>query len=235
LTSIFFKAWCLKKENAMPRLRLAFPLWTIVFALFAAVPAVFAAGPATPDAAGLVDITKAAPAIKLDIRYATPDNFAKTAVYPAPRCYLRADVAKRLARVQAALEKDGLGLKVYDCYRPFSIQKRFFALVPNEDWVAKPVEKDGKPVSGSKHNRGAAVDLTLIDASGKELPMPSGFDDFTEKARRDYTGGDAAARANSKRLEAAMAKEGCEPLPTEWWHFDGPGWQGYDLLDVPIN
>lgn len=202
--------------------------------LLVAVP-VRAAGPATPEAAGLVDVTTVAPDIRLDIRYATPDNFAHTAVYPAPRCFLRADVAARLARVQAELKKQGLGLKVYDCYRPFSIQKKFWDLVPNEDWVARPVEKNGKPVSGSKHNRGAAVDLTLVDAAGHELPMPSGFDDFTEKARRDYAGGDPDARANARRLEAAMRKEGFEPLPTEWWHFDGPGWQGYELLDAPIN
>jgi beta-N-acetylhexosaminidase/D-alanyl-D-alanine dipeptidase len=222
----------------MPSRRLAlFPV-LLLCVLFAAASSVRAAGPAapaTPEAAGLVDVATAAPDIRLDIRYATPDNFTHVAVYPAPRCFLRADVAARLARVQAELEKQGLGLKVYDCYRPFSIQKKFWALVPNEDWVARPVEKDGKPASGSKHNRGAAVDLTLVDASGNELPMPSGFDDFTEKARRDYAGGDPAARANAKRLEAAMRREGFEPLPTEWWHFDGPGWQGYDLLDAPIN
>ena len=210
-------------------------LLVAVLTLSVAVSSALAGAPATPAEAGLVDITAVAPDVKLDIRYATPDNFSHTAVYPAPRCFLRADVAKRLVAVQADLKAQGLGLKVYDCYRPFSIQKKFWALVPNEDWVAKPVEKDGKPVSGSKHNRGAAVDLTLVDASGQELPMPSGFDDFTEKARRDYAGGDPAARANSKRLEAAMAKAGFDPLPTEWWHFDGPGWQGYELLDVPIN
>jgi beta-N-acetylhexosaminidase/D-alanyl-D-alanine dipeptidase len=207
----------------------------VLWMLLALPVAAASAGPATPEAAGLVDVTKAAPDVKLDIRYATPNNFTKVAVYPAAKCYLRADVAARLARVQADLEKQGLGLKVYDCYRPFSIQKKFWALVPNEDWVAKPVEKDGKPATGSKHNRGAAVDLTLVDAAGNELPMPSGFDDFTEKARRDYTGGDKAALANSKKLEAAMRKEGFEPLPSEWWHFDGPGWQGYELLDAPIN
>ena len=210
-------------------------LLVAVLTLSVAVSSALAGAPATPAEAGLVDITAVAPDIKLDIRYATPDNFSHVAVYPAPRCFLRADVAKRLATAQAELKAQGLGLKVYDCYRPFAIQKKFWALVPNEDWVAKPVEKDGKPVSGSKHNRGAAVDLTLVDASGQELPMPSGFDDFTEKARRDYAGGDPAARANSKRLEAAMAKAGFDPLPTEWWHFDGPGWQGYELLDVPIN
>ncbi len=210
----------------------ALALWAICILSAATLPA---AENASPEAAGLVDVTSLAPSIRLDIRYATTNNFTGQAVYPAARCYLRTDVAKRLARVQAELEGQGLGLKVYDCYRPFSIQKRFWAIVPNEDYVAKPEEKNGKPVSGSKHNRGAAVDLTLVDAAGNELSMPSGFDDFSEKAHRDYAGGDPAARANSKRLEAAMAKEGFAGLPTEWWHFDGPGWQGYGLLDAPIN
>jgi beta-N-acetylhexosaminidase/D-alanyl-D-alanine dipeptidase len=222
------------KESPMSRRRFSFLVFAALLALAAAAPNPGLAQK-TPAEAGLVDITTVAPDIVLDIRYATPNNFTGVAVYPAPRCYLRAEVAKRLATVQADLKSQGLGLKVYDCYRPFSIQKKFWALVPNEDWVAKPVEKDGKPASGSKHNRGAAVDLTLIDATGNELPMPSGFDDFTEKARRDYAGGDPAARANSKRLEAAMAKAGFDPLPSEWWHFDGPGWQGFELLDVPIN
>ncbi len=215
------------------------PTVCLVLFLLLALPAVAraksSAGPATPEAAGLVDVTTLIPDLKLDIRYATPDNFTHVAVYPAARCFLREDVAKRLARVQADLKKEGLGLKVYDCYRPFSIQQKFWALVPDEDWVAKPVEKNGKPVSGSKHNRGAAVDLTLVDAAGNALPMPSGFDDFTEKARRNYTGGDKAARENSRKLEAAMQKQGFEPLASEWWHFDGPGWQGYELLDVPLN
>jgi len=223
-----------KKEMPMPRH--AVLRWMVLTALFVAIaPAARAADPTTLAAAGLVDVTKVAPDIKLDIRYATPNNFTHVAVYPAARCFLRTDVANRLAKVQADLKKQGLGLKVFDCYRPFAIQQKFWSLVPNEDWVAKPVAKDGKPVIGSKHNRGAAVDLTLVDASGKDIPMPSGFDDFTEKARRDYTGGDPAARANAKRLEAAMVKEGFEPLPSEWWHFDGPGWQGYELLNVPFN
>jgi len=221
----------------MPQHR-KFPVWIVLAALGLALSAPvagLAAGPATPEAAGLVELTAIAPDVRLDMRYATPNNFTGVAVYPAPRCFLRAEVAKRLALVQADLKKEGLGLKVYDCYRPFSIQKRFWALVPQEGWVARPVEKDGKPAAGSKHNRGAAVDLTLVDAAGNELPMPSGFDECSETARRDYAGGDPAARANAKRLEAAMARHGFDPLPTEWWHFDGPGWEGFELLDAPIN
>lgn len=220
----------------MPRSRfVCLFFWLVVVALAGAAAPVPAAEPATPEAAGLVDITKVAPGIRLDIRYATPNNFTHVAVYPAARCFLRADVAQRLAKVQAAMAKQGLGLKVFDCYRPFSIQKKFWSLVPDEDWVARPVEKDGKPVTGSKHNRGAAVDVTLVDASGHDIPMPSGFDDFTGKARRDCKEWTPEARTNARKLEAAMVKEGFEPLPSEWWHYDGPGWQGYQLLDVPFN
>lgn len=209
---------------------------------FVAVP-VRAADPADPadpagnalKQAGFTEITEQAPGVILDIRYATPNNFTGKTVYPAARCFLRKDVAERLMRVEKALAKEGLGVKIFDCYRPISVQKKFWDLVPDERYVAKPVMKDGKWVEGSRHNRGAAVDITLVDAKGQELPMPTPFDDFTEKASRAYTGGDPAARANAKKLEAAMAAEGFEPLPTEWWHFDGPGWQSYELLDMPNN
>lgn len=185
--------------------------------------------------ADLVDVTKLIPSIALDIRYATADNFTGQPVYPAARCYLRRDVAQRLAAAQAALQARGLGLKVFDCYRPFGIQKRFWELVPNENYVAKPVEKDGRPFQGSKHNRGAAVDLTLIDAAGRELVMPTGYDDFSEKAGRAYAGNSPEAQANMKTLEDAMVAQGFAPLASEWWHFDGPGWEGFDLLDAPFE
>ncbi len=187
------------------------------------------------EQAGLVDITSVEPGIRLDIRYATANNFTGQAVYPAAKCYLRRDVAFRLAAAHQALASEGLGVKVYDCYRPFSVQKRFWELVPDENYVAKPVEKNGKPVIGSKHNRGAAVDITLVDARGDELEMPTPFDDFTEKAGRAHAGNSPAAQANMKKLEAAMTAQGFDPLPSEWWHFDGPGWQGFDLLDVPFD
>jgi beta-N-acetylhexosaminidase/D-alanyl-D-alanine dipeptidase len=184
--------------------------------------------------AGFVEPSSLDKTLVLDMRYATANNFSGQAVYPSGRCFLRADIAKRLLAVQAELRKQGLGLKLYDCYRPFSVQERFWAIVPDERYVARPEKKDGVIVLGSKHNRGAAVDVGLVDARGEELPMPSGFDDFTEKAHRDYQGASAEAIRNRGVLEAAMAAQGFEPLPTEWWHFDGPGWQGYDMLDLPL-
>jgi len=194
---------------------------------------------AAPPAAGveppLVDVATAVPGIRLDLRYATPDNFTGTTVYPAARCLLRAPVAAALARVQARLAPDGLGLMVWDCYRPFAVQQQFWALVPDERYVARPVVRNGAPVEGSRHNRGAAVDLTLVDAAGRPLPMPTAFDDFSVRAHRDATTWTPEERRNAELLERAMTAEGFAPLPTEWWHYDGPGWERYALLDVPLR
>ena len=193
-------------------------------------------GPAPqPPAPDLVDLAAVDPTIRIDLRYATTDNFTGAAVYPVARCLLRRDAADRLARVQRRLRADGYGLLVWDCYRPLSVQERFWTLVPDERYVARPARRDGRPVAGSKHNRGAAVDVTLVDASGAPLPMPTGFDDFSERAHRGAPGVKPVARANAARLESAMTAEGFEPLPTEWWHFDAPGWQAYELLDVPLE
>lgn len=177
--------------------------------------------------ADLVDIRSVNPRIRLDIRYATTDNFTKTKVYDEARCFLRPDVARRLSRAQTELEAQGLGLKVYDCYRPLSVQRKFWALVPDERYVADPAK-------GSRHNRGAAVDLTLVDAAGRELPMPTGYDDFTPKASPDATDLPADVIRNREILKRAMLRQGFTPFPTEWWHFDAPGWEKYPVLDVPF-
>lgn len=181
-----------------------------------------------------VDITQVEPSIVVDIRYATNNNFTGVAVYPVGRCLLRKDVAERLARVQRALAERSLGLKVWDCYRPISVQQRFWELVPDARYVAQPEIVGGKPVKGSKHNRGAAVDVTLVDASSAELLMPTDYDDFSERAHRGNLNGSVEAVRNMRMLEVAMVREGFEPLPTEWWHFDAPGWEGYELSDVPL-
>lgn len=175
-----------------------------------------------------VDIRSINPRIALDIRYATRNNFVKETLYPQARCILRASTAQQLSQVQTDLEKRGLGLKVYDCYRPLSVQKRLWQIKPDERYVANPA-------NGSRHNRGAAVDLTLVDRTGKELLMPTEFDDFTERASRSYNDLPAEAIKNRQLLEDAMVRAGFIPLSTEWWHFDGKGWQNFSVRDVAFG
>lgn len=183
-----------------------------------------------PDWARLVDIRSVNANIRLDIRYATANNFVKKKLYPEARCALRASVAQKLSRVQDDLQKRGLGLKIFDCYRPLSVTKQMWAAVPDERYVANPAK-------GSRHNRGAAVDLTLVNRNGSELEMPTGFDDFTERAGRNYQGAGVSARSrkNSQLLEEVMRKYGFLPISSEWWHFDSTDWQKFTILDVPLD
>ncbi|SNR61245.1 D-alanyl-D-alanine dipeptidase [Humidesulfovibrio mexicanus] len=210
------------------------------FALFCvclcAPNVLFCAGHEEPqlEASGFVELIRLEPDIVLDMRYATSNNFTGKAVYPSGRCFLLTDIAKRLVAVHKALKADGYGLKVYDCYRPFSVQQRFWAIMPDERYVLEPRRENGVIVKSSRHNRGAAVDVTLVDAQGRELPMPTGFDDFSEKAHRGSLAASPEARRNSDILERAMTEQGFEPLSTEWWHFDGPGWQTAPPLDLPL-
>ncbi len=175
----------------------------------------------------LVDVAAMDSTIVLDIRYATPKNFTGKTVYPSARCLLREDAARRLERVQQDLKSRGYGLKIYDGYRPVAVQKIFWRILADERYVADPAK-------GSRHNRGAAVDVGLVDSAGRELPMPSGYDDFSETAHRNYQGAPAPAIANSRLLEEAMVKQAFEPMPTEWWHFDAPGWNQYPVSDRPL-
>lgn len=184
--------------------------------------------------AGLVEPTRLDPGIRLDMRYASTDNFTGKQVYPSARCYLRADIAKRVVAAHKSLRRMGLGLKLYDCYRPFSVQEAFWRIMPDERYVLEPKRENGVMVKSSRHNRGAAVDATLVDRKGRELAMPTPFDDFTEKAHRDSREASPEARRNSAVLERAMAAQGFVGLPTEWWHFDGPGWEAYEPLDLPL-
>lgn len=182
------------------------------------------------DAAGelLVDVQNVDPRIIPDIRYATKENFTHEQLYEKPRCLLRESVARRLKRVQDRLATQGLGLKIYDGYRPLSVQKKMWKLVPDPRYVADPAK-------GSRHNRGAAVDVTLVDSAGRELEMPTGYDDFTEAAHRDYDGGTEASRQNRDLLAGVMQEAGFTGLSTEWWHFDAPGWRDYPILDKAIG
>lgn len=150
-------------------------------------------------------------------------------LYPVAAAWLRAPAAEALAAVQRDLAADGLALKVYDAYRPYRVTVRMWEKIRDPDYVADPAR-------GSRHNRGAAVDVTLVDAAtGEELPMPTGYDDFTPRAHHSFEDLPAEARGNRNRLRAVMEANGFDPLPTEWWHYDFRGWEGFELLDLPLE
>lgn len=181
--------------------------------------------------ADLVELTKLNKTIKLDIRYARTDNFTGQAVYPEARAFLQRDAAKALLRVHKKLKKDGLGLVIFDGYRPWRITKLFWDVVKLDErkYVADPAK-------GSKHNRGCAVDLSIYDLkTGSLIPMPSDFDEFTERASPDYTGGTDEERANRDKLRKLMEAEGFTVNPNEWWHFDYKDWQDYAIYDIPFD
>lgn len=179
----------------------------------------------------LVELVRLDSTIKLDIRYATTNNFMKRQIYTQARAFLQGPAAEALVRAHKQLTQQGYGLLVFDGYRPWTVTKKF--------WDATPPKKRGfvaNPKRGSKHNRGCAVDLSLYDlATGKEIEMPSPYDDFTEKAAAEYTGGTREQRQMRKVLRDAMEAEGFRVNPGEWWHFDYKDWGAYRVLDVPFD
>jgi D-alanyl-D-alanine dipeptidase len=181
--------------------------------------------------ADLVDVAAADPTLKLDVRYASANNFLGRAVYPEARAFLQRPAADGLVRAHRALREKGYGLLVFDAYRPWSVTRLF--------WDETPKAKRAfvaNPRVGSKHNRGTAVDLTLYDlATGREVEMPSAYDEFSERAHPAYAGGSAAARERRDLLRAAMEREGFTVEPNEWWHFNWRDWRSYPILDVPFR
>jgi D-alanyl-D-alanine dipeptidase len=180
----------------------------------------------------LVEIIKLDPAIRLDIKYATADNFTGRAVYPEARAFLQRPAAEALLAVQRRLNARGLGLVVYDAYRPWSVTRLFWEITPLEKrmYVADPAK-------GSKHNRGCAVDVGLVELeSGRVLEMPGAFDEMSERSHVEYAGGTPGQRANRDRLRAAMEEGGLfKVYPEEWWHYDFKDYREFPVLDVPFS
>jgi zinc D-Ala-D-Ala dipeptidase len=165
----------------------------------------------------------------LDIRYATADNFMKKPLYPVAKAFLRSPAAQALHDAEAELAARGLGLKIFDAYRPYRVTVAMWEPIKNPDFVADPAK-------GSRHNRGAAVDLTLIDLkTGSELAMPTPYDDFTPRAAHAFEDLSEEVKANRALLRDVMSRHGFEPLPSEWWHYDFRGWERFELLDVPLE
>jgi len=175
----------------------------------------------------LVDVTKLDPAIKLDIRYATDNNFLGAPLYTSARAFLQRPAAYALVRVNKRLEKLGYGVLIHDAYRPWHVTKMFRdAVEPRfHHFVADPLQ-------GSRHNRGCAVDLTLYDRStGKAVEMVGGYDEFTDRSYPDYVGGTSLQRTRRDLLRRAMEDEGFAVYSAEWWHFDFGEWRNYPILN----
>jgi len=175
---------------------------------------------------GLAPLESVRPAALPEVRYATRYNFTGAQLYPTPKLWLHRDTARALARVQRDLAKHKLGLKVFDAYRPFSVQQRMWNLIRDERYVSNPAKNRGR------HTRGTAVDVTLVDSKGGQLDMPTDFDDFTDKAHADYAGATDEQKRNRTLLARVMSKHGFIPYPFEWWHFDLHGWEDYPVLDI---
>ena len=177
----------------------------------------------------LIEIKKAIPNIKLDIRYATKNNFMQQVMYKQARAFARKPVVESLKKIQKELNKKGYGLKIFDGYRPYAITVEFYKKASDKNFVANPAK-------GSKHNRGCAVDLTLINLkTGKELVMPTPYDSFSAAAAAKYENVSPEARKNRDFLIAVMAKYQMNVLENEWWHYDFSGWRSYDLMDIPFE
>ena len=176
----------------------------------------------------LVDASTRVPGLVVDLAYASDDNFLGKAVYPeGARCLLLPGVAERLATVARALEARGFRLKAWDCYRPLHVQWAMWKLVPRKGYVADPH-------TGSHHNRGAAVDVTLVTLDGLPVDMPTPFDTFGPSAHHGSNAGTPDARAHRELLRQVMVDAGFRPNRMEWWHFDAPERRGAPLLDVPL-
>jgi zinc D-Ala-D-Ala dipeptidase len=179
----------------------------------------------------LVELVRLDPTIKLDIRYATANNFLGTPVYTQARAFLQRPAAEALAKATQALRSKGYGLVVFDGYRPWYVTKIFWDATPDnlKIFVAEPRK-------GSNHNRGCAVDVSLYDLkTGAEVTMPSGYDEMTPRAYPDYAGGTPEERALRDLLREAMEKQGFQVNPTEWWHFDYQDSKQYPILNLKFE
>jgi D-alanyl-D-alanine dipeptidase len=185
-------------------------------------------GKRKPD---LVELVKLDPTIKLDIRYASSNNFMSTPFYTEARAFMQRPAAEAVVQASKELKQDGYGLIIHDGYRPWYVTKMF--------WDGTPADKHdfvANPVPGSKHNRGCAVDLSLYDLkTGKEVRMPSGYDEMSERAYPEYTGGTPDETKRRELLRKVMESEGFTVDAHEWWHFDYKEWNQYPVMNIPFE
>jgi D-alanyl-D-alanine dipeptidase len=177
----------------------------------------------------LINLEKEIPTLKLDIRYATKNNFTGEQIYNLAKAYARKPVAEALKKAQAEFTKLGYGIKVFDAYRPYAATVKFYEVYKDTTYVASPYR-------GSRHNRGCAIDMTLVDLkTGKELPMPTEYDSFKKAAWPSTPVKDPAIKKNRELIISVMHKYGFKVNASEWWHFDFIGWQKFEVMDIPFE
>jgi D-alanyl-D-alanine dipeptidase len=179
----------------------------------------------------MIELKSLIPGLVYDLRYATKNNFMHRRMYPAgtKETYLRGPAALALQKVQEELNRSGLGLKIWDAYRPYSVTVHFWELVKDERYVANPSK-------GSGHNRGIAVDLTIIDlTSGRELDMGTGYDHFSDTAHHTFTALPGEVLKNRSMLSSLMQKHGFKALVSEWWHYYLPDGDKFEVLDIDFR
>ncbi len=179
----------------------------------------------------MIELRKYIPTIEYDLKYASTDNFTKVRLYPRglSSTFMRKEAAERLAKVSNELAQNGIRIKVWDAYRPYAVTEQFWDLIHDERYVANPSK-------GSGHNRGIAIDLTLINIkTGKELDMPTQFDDFSEGAHHGYMKLSPEKIKNREFLREIMEKNGFLKFDTEWWHYYLPNGDKYNVLNIPFD
>lgn len=172
----------------------------------------------------LIDVQALIPQIQIDLRYATTNNFTNQIIYDFDTCLLLQEAALQLKAVQLELLEQSLSLKIWDAYRPLSAQWKFWSIMPDERYVSHPAK-------GGRHTRGTSVDVTLVDQNGKELEMPTDFDDFSFKAHIEDMTVSQQAIDNRNLLQSIMTKHGFIGYEAEWWHFDLLGWESYPVVE----
>ena len=177
----------------------------------------------------LVDLEKFIPGIVLDIRYATTNNFIHQKIYNLAKAYSRRSVAEALKKAQTDFNKLGYGVKMFDAYRPYSATVKFYELHHDTTYVASPYR-------GSRHNRGCALDMTIVDLKTKqEIQMPTEFDSFRKEAWPTTPVNDPVKKKNRDLIIRVMEQNGFKVNASEWWHFDFVGWQGYEVMDIDFE
>jgi D-alanyl-D-alanine dipeptidase len=174
----------------------------------------------------LVNLETFIPGIILDIRYATTNNFTHEKIYNLARAYARKPVAEALKKAQVEFNKQGVGIKIFDAYRPYKATVKFYEVYHDTTYVASPYR-------GSRHNRGCAIDMTIVDLkTGKELQMPTEFDSFKKEAWPTTPVKDPLIKKNRDLIISVMERHGFKVNASEWWHFDFIGWKKYEVLDI---